>query len=97
VFLRRAFGQQRGEFADMDIRSQIIDQFSQVAREQGRGLAPLTEGLELLESGLDSLSFAIIVARLEGTLGVDPFSVSEEVVYPVTFGEFVSFYENASK
>jgi hypothetical protein len=81
----------------MDIRSQIIDQFSQVAREQGRGLAPLTEGLELLESGLDSLSFAIIVVRLEGALGVDPFGVSEEVVYPVTFGEFVSLYENASK
>lgn len=81
----------------MNIRSEIIEQFSQVAREQGRGLAPLSDGLELLESGLDSLSLAIIVARLEGTLGVDPFSASEVVLFPVTFGEFVSFYENASK
>jgi acyl carrier protein len=81
----------------MNLRSKIIDQFSEVAREQGRGLAPLTDTLELSESGLDSLSFAIIVVRLEELLGVDPFSASEDVVYPVTFGEFVSFYENASK
>jgi hypothetical protein len=81
----------------MNIRSEIIDQFGQVAREQGRGLAPLSDGLELLESGLDSLSLAIVVVRLEGTLGVDPFSVPEVGVFPSTFGEFVSFYENASK
>lgn len=81
----------------MDIRSEIVDQFSQVAREQGRNLAPLTDNLELLESGLDSLSFAIIVARLEGLLGVDPFSTSEDVLFPVTFGELVGFYEKASK
>jgi hypothetical protein len=81
----------------MDVRSEIVDQFSQVAREQGRNLAPLTDNLELLESGLDSLSFAIIVARLEGLLGVDPFSASEDVLFPVTFGELVGFYEKASK
>lgn len=81
----------------MDIRSEIVDQFSQVAREQGRNLAPLADNLELLESGLDSLSFAIIVARLEGLLGVDPFSASEDVHFPVTFGELVGFYEKASK
>jgi acyl carrier protein len=81
----------------MDIRSEIVDQFNQVAREQGRNLAPLTDDLELLESGLDSLSFAIIVARLEGSLGVDPFSASEDALFPVTFGELVEFYEKASK
>jgi acyl carrier protein len=31
----------------------------------------------LLETGLDSLCFAIIVARLEDELGVDPFSVDD--------------------
>jgi hypothetical protein len=80
----------------MDIRSEIIEQFTQVAQGQAIPLAPLTDDLELLDSGLDSLCFAIVVARLEGLLGVDPFSTSEDVLFPVTFGEFVRFYENAT-
>jgi hypothetical protein len=30
-------------------------------------------------------------------LGVDPFTSSEDAVFPVTFGDFVSFYENVAK
>jgi hypothetical protein len=81
----------------MEVRSEISAQFRQVAREQGKRLAPLTDGLELLNSGLDSLCFAIIVTRLEDSLGVDPFSSSEDVLFPVTFGDFVGCYENAAK
>ena len=83
----------------MSIKSSIIDQFQQVAREQDKLLAPLVDDLPLLESGLDSLCFAIIVARLEDALGVDPFSAAaaEEGPFPVTLGEFVNFYENAAK
>ncbi len=80
----------------MNIRSEIIEQFTQVAHGQGLPLAPLTDDLELLDSGLDSLCFAIVVARLEGQLGVDPFATSEDATFPVTFGEFVSLYENAA-
>lgn len=81
----------------ISVRSEIISQFAQVADEQGKRLAPLTDQLELLESGLDSLCFAIVVTRLEESLGADPFSASEDAVLPVTFGEFVRFYENAAK
>jgi len=81
----------------MNARSEITTQFQQVAREYDKRLAPLTDDLELLDSGLDSLCFAVIVARLESQLGVDPFSASEDAVFPVTFGEFVQFYENAAK
>jgi acyl carrier protein len=81
----------------MDIRSEVIEQFKQVSAEQDRRLAPLTDNLALLDSGLDSLCFAIVVARLEGTLGVDPFSDDEDARFPVTFGDFVRFYENAAK
>jgi hypothetical protein len=80
----------------MNVRSEIIDQFTQVAQGQGIRLAPLTDELKLLDSGLDSLCFAIVVARLEGQLGVDPFSASQDALFPITFGEFVSFYENAT-
>jgi hypothetical protein len=47
-----------------------------------------------LESGLDSLCFAIIVARLEDALTFDPFSAAEDVDFPITLGEFISFYES---
>jgi hypothetical protein len=80
----------------MNVRSEIVDQFTQVAQEHAQRLAPLTDDLELLESGLDSLCFAIVVIRLQDVLGVDPFSSSEDVLFPVTFGEFVRCYENAA-
>ena len=35
-----------------------------------------------MDSGLDSLCFAIVVARLEDSLGYDPFSVAEDVAFP---------------
>ncbi len=80
----------------MTVQSAIFEQFTQVAREQEKQLAPLSDNLVLLESGLDSLCFAIVVARLEDSLGVDPFTASEDVYFPVTLGEFVKFYEDAA-
>jgi hypothetical protein len=72
----------------------VISQFEQVAVEQNRKLARLSDELKLLDSGLDSLSFALIVARLEDALGYDPFEVADDLKFPVTFGEFVKLYEN---
>jgi hypothetical protein len=72
-------------------------QFKQVASEQGKLLAPLSDDLVLLESGLDSLCFAVIVVRLEEALGFDPFSVVEDVAFPVTLGDFIRVYEDAAK
>ena len=77
----------------MSLKATITLHFEQVAVEQERKLAPLSDELELLESGLDSLSLAIIVARLEDELGIDPFSAAEEIEFPVTFGDFVGLYE----
>ena len=79
----------------MTVRSVIHDQFKQVAQEQGQQLAPLSDDLPLVDSGLDSLCFAIIVTRLETVLGADPFSVNEDAPFPVNLGEFIRFYENA--
>ena len=81
----------------MDVKAEIIAQFEQVAEQQDKQLAPLTDDLALLDSGLDSLCFAIVVARLETSLGVDPFSEDEDARFPVTFGDFIRFYENAAR
>lgn len=80
----------------MSIKLTIIDQMQQVAREHGKTLAPLNDDLALLDSGLDSLGIAVLVARLEDRLGVDPFTASEEVQFPVTVGDFVKAYENGA-
>jgi acyl carrier protein len=79
----------------MSVRSEILDQFKQVAQEQNKRLTPMSDELPLLDSGLDSLCFAIIVSRLETVLGVDPFSENEDAPFPLTLGEFIRFYENA--
>jgi acyl carrier protein len=73
-----------------------MDQMAKVAREHGKTLAPLRDDLVLLDSGLDSLGFAVLVARLEDTLGVDPFTAAEDAMFPVTFGDFVKVYENGA-
>jgi acyl carrier protein len=79
----------------VSVRGEIENQFRQVAEEHDKRLAPLTDNLELINSGLDSLCFAVVVVRLENALGIDPFSTSEDALFPVTFGEFVHIYESA--
>jgi aryl carrier-like protein len=81
----------------MSIKVTIMEQMAQVAREHGKVLAQLKDDLNLAESGLDSLGFAVLVARLEDKLGYDPFTAADEAVLPVTFGEFVKVYENGAR
>jgi len=81
----------------MSVRSEVLSQFKQVAQEQNKKLAPLSDDLPLSESGLDSLCFAIIVTRLEDALGVDPFTSTEQTEFPVTLADFIRFYEDAAK
>lgn len=79
----------------MSLGSDIAALFAEVAQDQNKILAPLSDKLGLLETGLDSLCFAIIVARLEDQLGVDPFSADDEIDFPVTVGDFTRLYEHA--
>jgi acyl carrier protein len=74
------------------MRNQIIAVIEQVARQQGKTLHPITDDLELVDSGLDSLCFAIIVAQLEDRFGFDPLNGEAEVEFPTTFGEFFELY-----
>ncbi len=80
----------------MSVKLTIMHQMEQIAREHGKILAPLSDDLVLLDSGLNSLGFAVLVARLEDKLGVDPFTASEDALFPVTFGDFVKVYENGA-
>lgn len=75
-------------------REVIMQTFLDVLDGTGSELkAQVTDDMILLESGLDSLGFAILVARLEEEQGWDPFSATDTPYYPQKFGEFVEFYE----
>ncbi|HTU18309.1 MAG TPA: acyl carrier protein [Gemmataceae bacterium] len=81
----------------MNVRSEILEQLKQVAQEQDKRLGPLSDESPLLDSGLDSLCFAILVSRLESVLGVDPFSENTDASFPVNVGEFIRYYETAMR
>jgi acyl carrier protein len=74
----------------------ILSEIQQVAAEQRKTLAPLTDNSSLLDFGLDSLCFAILLARLEDVIGVDPFSASADVTFPDTIGELIAFYDHVA-
>ena len=78
----------------MSIREVVQQRFASAAKSRKAKIPPLTDDLRLTDSGLDSLSFAVIVAELEDQLGFDPFNEEAEVKFPVTFGDFVRLYEN---
>jgi acyl carrier protein len=74
------------------VRETIVAEITQILVEDGKEVPALDDGTVLLESGLDSLGFAVLVTRLEDALGYDPFTEMEDPVYPRTLGEFVEVY-----
>ena len=73
---------------------QILSVYRAVYSSQNKGKVSPEIGNDtvLLDAGLDSLGHAILITRLEETLGYDPFTISSEAFYPRTFGELVEFY-----
>jgi len=77
------------EHLEAEIRRVFADVWK---TENGTDAPALDADTVLLDSGLDSLGFAIFVSQLEEELGYDPFTLSQDAYYPQTFGEFVTFY-----
>jgi acyl carrier protein len=81
----------------MSVKAVVLSEIRQLAAENRKPTPDLTDDLVLLDSGLDSLALAILVVRLEETLGFDPFAESNDMAYPVTLGDFITFYEHAAE
>jgi hypothetical protein len=77
----------------VETRETILQALIELFEEDELEVPEIRDDLVLLETELDSLGFAVLVTRLEETLGYDPFSMMTEPVYPTTFGEFVAVYE----
>jgi hypothetical protein len=80
----------------MSVRETVISHIREIPSENCTRVGDLADNVALLDSGLDSPGIAILVARLEETLGFDAFTQSEDVFYPVPAGDFIRFYENAA-
>ena len=78
----------------MSVKLRIFSAMQQIADEQKVTLPPLRDDLALQDTGFDSLAFAILVARLEDDLGIDPFTIAGDAAFPSTVGEFIRAYEN---
>jgi acyl carrier protein len=76
------------------MREAITAVFDEIWRDAKASEPPqLHDDTVLLETGLDSMAFAVLVMRLDEDLGFDPFSMDSDPVYPRTFKQFVDFYK----
>jgi hypothetical protein len=76
-----------------NLRKKIATAIQEVASMRGTEVGELSDETILLESGLDSLGFAILVAKLEEDLGYDPFVLMDLPVYPRTYSDFIKVYQ----
>jgi len=77
-----------------NLREIIIEAIKETADMRGTEVTEkLSDDTVLLESGLDSLGFAILVAKLEEEIGYDPFVLMNEPFYPRTLAEFIGIYQ----
>ncbi|WP_199271697.1 acyl carrier protein [Paraglaciecola sp. L3A3] len=81
----------------MNLEQQIKETMQQVA-ELGdcQLIEPIEGNTLLLECGLDSLGYAMLVAQLEEDLGYDPFTELAIETYPSTFSEFLAIYQQCA-
>ncbi|MDP5030343.1 MAG: acyl carrier protein [Paraglaciecola sp.] len=78
----------------MNIEHQIRHAMQQVAElNDCQLIEPIEADTLLLECGLDSLSYAMLVAQLEEDLGFDPFTDLVIDTYPSSFAEFLAIYQ----
>ncbi len=79
----------------MSLRSTLLSEIQTITRDQDKTMPPLTDDLVLLDTEFDSLCFALLVARMEDQLGVDPFSTLEVADLPVTLGDLIALYDRS--
>jgi hypothetical protein len=79
----------------MSIRDTVLTGIQAVAADQALAFGALTDDCLLLETGLDSLGFAILASRLAAVVGCDPFACGSNARFPRTIGELVAVYDAA--
>ncbi|MEU4437338.1 phosphopantetheine-binding protein [Micromonospora chalcea] len=70
----------------------VLREVVKLIKEEGGEDGEVSLQSGLADSGLDSLAFAVLVTRLEQSMGFDPFLALEDEIFPRTVGELVEVY-----
>jgi len=76
-----------------DVTSTVIGIIREVLKDEGQEVPYISAASLLEETGLDSFSFAVVVARLQAEYGYDPFLDGTVEAIPVTVGDLAAHYE----
>jgi hypothetical protein len=75
-----------------DIREIVIQEIVEVFQQEGLIFRDEMLDLGVMEIGLDSLAYAVLVARLQVKLGRDPFTENPNLGYPKSLEQFIDAY-----
>jgi acyl carrier protein len=78
-----------------EMHAVIIEEIARLFTEDGKPVPPIEPDDGLVELGLDSLSFAVLITRLEERLGYEPLDLIESGAYPRSVRELVAVYARA--
>ena len=74
------------------IRRVVLEEIDLVFNEEGVIFNEGMLNLPVMDIGVDSLTYAVLVARLEAKIGRDPFTENPERDYPKLLLDFVEAY-----
>lgn len=78
--------------SEEDVRSVILGEIALLREEDGLPWREIQDSEPFASLDLDSLAFAVLIARLEAALGVDPYSAIEVEFPPQTIGGLIDDY-----
>lgn len=76
----------------VEIRHAVLEEIHIVFNEEGVTFNEGMLNLPVMDIGVDSLTYAVLVARLEAKIGRDPFTENPERGYPKLLSDFVDAY-----
>jgi acyl carrier protein len=76
----------------MDIETSVILEIISVFKEEGIEFDREMLEKPVLELGVDSLTYAILVTRLQNVTGRDPYTENPHLPYPRLLADFVQAY-----
>jgi acyl carrier protein len=78
----------------MDVRAQVIEEIREAFALEGVTYEEEMLGKNVMQLGVDSLTYAVLVARLQLKLDRDPFTENPNLGYPDLLDDFVNAYVN---
>ena len=76
----------------IDVREIVLDEIRIVFEQEGVTFNEEMLTRNVMDIGVDSLTYAVLVARLQSRLGKDPYTENPNLGYPKLLGDFLNAY-----